>query len=135
MSSEVKQDVGKRRLDLLPWDALDLVGDVLTYGINKYPTPKENWRVNSTQEDIGRYRAALLRHLSAKAQGEAVDPESGLLHDAHIATNALFILALEKKYSQPVEAELLPAKLNMSETAVKVLKKVPVCSPNDSIPF
>ena len=56
MSSEVKQDVGKRRLDLLPWDALDLVGDVLTYGINKYPTPKENWRVNSTQEDIGRYR-------------------------------------------------------------------------------
>ena len=95
---EVKQDKDKRRLDLLPWRALDLVGDVLTYGIKKYPNPKENWLVNSTQEDIPRYRAALLRHTSARAQGEIFDKESGLPHDAHIATNSLFILALESKY-------------------------------------
>jgi len=98
--SEVKQDQGKRRLDLLPWKALDLVGDVLTYGIKKYPNPEENWLVNSSEEDITRYRAALLRHLSARAQGEINDPESGLPHDAHIATNSLFILALEAKYER-----------------------------------
>jgi len=98
MSSEVKQDKGKRRMDLLPWKALDLVGDVLTYGIAKYPEPKNNYEANSSEEDIERYRAALLRHLSAKAQGELLDPESGLPHDAHVATNALFILVLEAKY-------------------------------------
>ncbi len=56
--TSVKQDQGKRRLDLLPWDAIDVVGDILTYGINKYPKPKENWRVNSSKEDISRYKAA-----------------------------------------------------------------------------
>jgi hypothetical protein len=85
-------------MDLLPWDALDLVGDVLTYGIIKYPKPEENWRVNSKEEDIPRYKAALLRHFSAMAQGEIIDEESGLPHMAHISTNSLFILALEKKY-------------------------------------
>ena len=96
--TSVKQDHGKRRMDLLPWSALDSVGDVLTYGKKKYPKPEETWLVNSTQEDISRYRAALVRHLSAKAQGEVFDVESGLPHDAHIATNSLFIIALEKKY-------------------------------------
>lgn len=95
---EVKKDKGKNRLDLLPWDALDEVGKVLTYGINKYPLPKENWRLNSTKEDIPRYKAALLRHFSANEQGEELDEESGLPHMAHIATNALFIIALEKRF-------------------------------------
>lgn len=98
MSSEVKQDLGKRRMDLLPWDALDDVGDILTYGINKYPKPEENWRVNSKPDDLKRYEAALTRHLSAHMQGMKLDEESGLPHMAHIATNALFILALSKKY-------------------------------------
>jgi hypothetical protein len=71
---------------------------VLNYGIKKYPLPAENWRINSTKEDVSRYKAALLRHYSATAQGEIVDPESGLPHMAHIATNSLFILALEKQF-------------------------------------
>ena len=96
--TEVKQDKGKNRLDLLPWDAIDEVGKVLTYGVNKYPKPEENWRVNSKPEDIKRYKAAILRHFSRIEQGELVDPESGLEHMAHIATNALFIIALEKRF-------------------------------------
>lgn len=100
--TEVKQDKGKLRLDLLPWDALDEVGKVLTYGVIKYPNPEENWRENSKPEDIKRYKAALLRHYSAMSQGELVDPESGLAHMAHIATNALFIIALEKQFSPKV---------------------------------
>lgn len=103
MSSEVKQDKGKLRYDLMPFDALDEVTKVLTYGINKYPKPEENWRVNSTKEDIARYKAALLRHMSEEMQGRHFDSESNLLHMAHIATNALFIIALIKKYSIPSE--------------------------------
>ena len=96
--SPVKQDAGKLRYDLLPFDAVDEVVRVLTYGISKYPDPKENWRVNSSEEDIKRYEAALLRHMSSYMQGENEDPESHLPHMAHIATNALFIIALRKKY-------------------------------------
>ncbi len=99
MSEAVKQDLGKRRLDLLPWDAIDKVGDILTYGIKKYPSPEENWRVNSTKEDIKRYEAALTRHLSEHMQGNKLDEESGCTHMSHIATNALFIIALEEKYN------------------------------------
>lgn len=100
--TEVKKDKGKLRLDLLPWDAIDEVGKVLTYGVNKYPKPEENWRVNSKPEDIKRYKSALLRHFSALEQGEKRDIESGELHMAHIATNALFIIALEKQFSSKV---------------------------------
>ncbi len=113
--TEVKQDKGKLRLDLLPWDALDEVGKVLTYGVNKYPKPEENWRVNSRPEDIKRYKAALLRHFSALEQGELVDPESGELHMAHIATNALFIIALEKQFDK----ELLMLSGTVMEKHIK----------------
>lgn len=96
--TEVKLDNGKRRMDLLPWDALDEVGNVLTYGVNKYPNPEQNWKVNSTKDDIKRYKAALIRHFSKMEQGELYDEESGCLHSACIATNSLFIIALEKKF-------------------------------------
>lgn len=104
VTTDVKQDQGKMRYDLMPFDALDEVALVLTYGVKKYPRPEENWRVNSTFEDIARYKAALLRHYSAMAQGEVYDmgtpekPGTGRPHMACIATNSLFILALEKKY-------------------------------------
>jgi hypothetical protein len=95
---QVKQDSGKLRYDLLPFDAVDKVVEVLTYGIKKYPLSEENWRVNSSKEDISRYEAALLRHMSSHMQGDKIDEESGCSHMAHIACNALFIIVLEAKY-------------------------------------
>lgn len=98
--SKVKDDKGKLRLDLLPWDALEEVGKILTYGIKKYPHPEENWKVNSTKEDIPRYEAALLRHMSKHMQGELLDEESGLPHIAHAVTNGLFIISLMKRWGE-----------------------------------
>jgi hypothetical protein len=98
--TEVKLDAGKLRYDLMPFDALDEVAKVLTYGIMKYPKPEENWRVNSTEEDIKRYQAAMLRHMSEMMQDRPLDAESGLHHISHIATNSLFIVALLKKYGK-----------------------------------
>jgi hypothetical protein len=99
-NNEVKYDKGKRRMDLLPWDSLDMVADVLTMGEAKYPSTNEgvNWLVHSKKEDITKYKSALLRHYSAMEQGEIFDTESKLPHMSHVATNSLFILALEKKY-------------------------------------
>jgi hypothetical protein len=96
--TQVKLDSGKLRYDLMPFDALDEVAKVLTYGIKKYPKPEENWRVNSTKKDIKRYMAAMLRHISELKQDRPFDSESGMHHLAHIATNSLFMIALCKQY-------------------------------------
>lgn len=106
LNTPVKQDLGKLRYDLLPFDAVDEVVRVLTYGIKKYPKPEENWRVNSSKEDIKRYEAALLRHMSEYMQGNYMDEESGLPHIAQVATNALFIISLRKKYGCLVKQKL-----------------------------
>ena len=100
INTSVKQDSGKLRYDLLPFDAVDEVVQILNYGISKYPKPEENWRDNSKPEDIKRYKAALLRHLSELQQGRTHDKESGLHHMAHVACNSLFIIALLKKFKE-----------------------------------
>jgi len=87
-SYERKFDQGKLRYDLLPWDSVEQVVDILTYGAEKYDA--ESWQL--VDDANNRYFAALLRHLIAWKQGEITDEESGRLHLAHVATNALFLL-------------------------------------------
>lgn len=84
-----KFDGGKPRWDLLPFDALDAVADVLHYGAVKYAA--RNWEKGM---DWGRLLAAALRHLAAWARGQNVDPESGKHHLAHAACCVLMLLAL-----------------------------------------
>jgi hypothetical protein len=89
----MKFDGGKPRWDLLPFDAVAKMVDVLTVGAAKYTA--ENWRL--VPDANARYFAALLRHLSAWKQGERDDPETGLPHLAHAGCCVLFLLALELK--------------------------------------
>lgn len=88
----VKHDVGKLRLDLIPPEAMRAMGDVLTYGADKYGD--RNWEKGISAD---RVYAALLRHLLAWREGEATDPESGLPHLAHALTNAGMLVALERR--------------------------------------
>ena len=87
-----KHDTNKPRMDLLPFDALVEVAKVMAVGAEKYGD--DNWRL---VEPATRYEAALLRHYAAYKSNEVNDPETGLPHLAHMATNALFILARSKK--------------------------------------
>jgi hypothetical protein len=93
-SSGMKYDGGKARMALLfdgcP-NALEAVGQVLTFGAQKYAA--HSWQ--TVPEGDERYKSALLRHLLAVGKGEVIDPESNLHHLAHAACNALFILELE----------------------------------------
>ena len=91
MTNGIKHDGEKIRMDLLPFEALEAVAKVLTYGAKKYAD--NNWQKVDCAD--ARYRAALLRHFCADQKGEKTDPESGLSHAAHMATNALFILWFE----------------------------------------
>lgn len=87
----LKYSAGKRRMDLLPWDAIDQVADVLTRGAEKYGD--RNWESGFAP---GVLEAALLRHMSDHLQGEVLDrdnPEQTNL--ACVAANALFLLAFQ----------------------------------------
>jgi hypothetical protein len=91
-SSGVKHDAGKLRLDLIPPEILRALGEVLTHGADKYTD--RNWERGIA---LDRVYAALLRHLLAWREGEAIDAESGLPHLAHALTNAGMLLTLDKR--------------------------------------
>ena len=89
MNTAVKHDAGKPRMDLLPFDALWEVGEVLDYGARKYS--ERNWERGMSW---GRLMAAALRHLGLWASGADRDAESGHRHLAHAACCVLMLLAL-----------------------------------------
>lgn len=81
-----KLDAQKNRHSLLPASIDDIIA-VMEYGAGKYGD--NNWR---TGMDYSRCFNAAMRHLWAYWRGETNDPESGLPHLAHAATNCLFVL-------------------------------------------
>src|SRR5438067_4266124 len=85
----IKLDAGKPSLwrgtiGLFP-RALREVAAASDYGASKYSW--DNW--TKVPEGFARYSDALVRHLAAESTGEASDPDSGLLHAASVARNAL----------------------------------------------
>lgn len=75
--------------------ALEAVADVGTFGANKYT--RLGWA--SVPNGEQRYTDALMRHL-LKGQREAIDPDSGLDHLAHLAWNCLAVLELRLREAQ-----------------------------------
>lgn len=87
-----KHDENKLVLSLIPPKAIIGLGEVLTFGAQKYPF--ENWKhVPDAQR---RYKDALLRHYYAYELGEKLDPESGLSHLKHMLSNIAFLVSLEE---------------------------------------
>lgn len=89
---EIKKDVGKNRLDLIPVECIDAIGKVLTFGAEKYFD--SSWRQGI---NYSRVYAATQRHLQA-FWGEApdIDEESKLSHLSHAFCNLAFLLAYEE---------------------------------------
>lgn len=89
----VKVDAEKPHPSYVPVSLINAVMAVREYGNAKYHDP-HNWK-NVEPE---RYHEALLRHVLAIWNDPyAVDPESGLPHLAHIATNVAFLLEMENE--------------------------------------
>lgn len=91
-----KFDQAKPDYTLLPWDAVEQIVKVLDFGARKYD--RNNWKHVDNAEN--RYLAAAFRHLSAYAQGEVNDSETGLSHLAHAGCCLLFLMALANEEKQ-----------------------------------
>lgn len=93
-SGSVKYDGGKSPIyrgviSYFP-NAISAVAAVSSFGASKYAW--KGW-IN-VPDGFNRYSDAMVRHLAYEGQGEDVDPDSGLLHAAHCAWNALARLEL-----------------------------------------
>lgn len=82
-----KLDANKTRWDLVPWEVIEGVAEVMTFGANKYS--KNGWKC--VPEGRDRYFAAMMRHYVAMRDNKHLDPDSKLHHWKHFVTNAVFI--------------------------------------------
>ena len=91
-----KDDSSKPDVDLVVGSfasALLEVSKVGTFGARKYS--RDGWKTVEDGED--RYTSAMLRHYFDEKCGLEFDEESGLLHAAHLAWNALARLEFKIK--------------------------------------
>lgn len=84
----VKFDEGKVDWTLVPFEALEDMAKVLTFGAKKYDS--WNWTTGGGFKWT-RVLASCLRHIFAFMRGEDVDPESGISHISHAQCNLLFL--------------------------------------------
>ena len=86
----MKYDGGKPRLALVPSAAIKAIGEIMTYGADKYE--EDGWK----RVEPWRYRDALMRHLVEYLdKPTSRDEESGFPHLWHMITNAAFLCELE----------------------------------------
>lgn len=86
----------KLRWELLPLEDVEDIVRVYTAGAKKYGENK--WQ--DLPDGIRRYKAALLRHLVEFDKGNEIDEETGSLHLAAVAWNAIAMLHISKKTKQ-----------------------------------
>ena len=98
LDQQAKADQGKPHPSYVPVALIEGVMAVMEYGNQKYHAP-DNWK----QVEPERYHQAMLRHiLAAWNDPYKIDPESGLPHIAHVATNIAFLLEMKEEESEAV---------------------------------
>lgn len=95
MEQSVKNDYKdhKLRWDLLPLKEIEDIVKVYTAGADKYGPNK--WQ--DLPDGYNRYKGAMLRHLMEYEKGNIVDEETGCLHLAQVAWNAIAMLYCSKQ--------------------------------------
>jgi len=91
-----KFDNGKANWSLIPFEVLEKVAEIYTFGAKKYS--KNNWKKVKNYKE--RYFSALMRHLVAYKTGEKIDPESGFSHLVHAVWNTISLLWYEMHKSK-----------------------------------
>lgn len=87
-----KDDQDKVRMELIPPELLEAVGDILTFGAAKYAD--RNWEHGMKWS---RPFGAMMRHMWAWWRGEDKDPETGRSHLWHAGCCIAFLIAYEAR--------------------------------------
>lgn len=86
MNEGTKHDQGKPELALIPANAIEVVGAVMSYGAKKYGNHNYLGGISYL-----RLLSACLRHTFSFIRGVDLDEESGLPHWAHAAACLLMV--------------------------------------------
>lgn len=81
--------------------AIEAVASISAFGASKYAW--KGWE--QVHDGVNRYSDAMVRHLLSEGKGEVLDKDSGLLHAAHCAWNALARLELILKENENNETK------------------------------
>lgn len=115
---------GKPRMALIPPFAEKQIARVLTKGAAKYTVKKEdgtvvkgdhNWKKGLPWTEVG---DSMKRHFNAWLSGEDFDPETGELHMAHVAVNAIFLTEyqhIRPEFDDRYRVEIPPVALDIDE--------------------
>ena len=79
--------------ELLPLEDVEDIVAVYTAGAKKYG--KDRWQ--NLPDGYNRYKAAMLRHLLEHEKGNWTDSDTGCIHLAQVAWNAIAMLHIEKQ--------------------------------------
>lgn len=85
------ESAAKPRWELLPWDAVEEVVEILTFGAKKYED--NNWARGARW---GRYMRAAISHITQWWRGEDLDPETGKSHLAHAVCCIIFLMEYQR---------------------------------------
>lgn len=88
----LKDNHGKNKLELILPEWIEGIGEVLTYGANKYKP--NSWQ--NVENGIDVHYGAAMRHIVAYRKGEYLDKETNLPHLYHAVSNLLFIINHEE---------------------------------------
>jgi hypothetical protein len=91
-SEGVKYDAEKNRLELIPPEAIEGLGEVLTFGAKKYAD--RNWELGMKWS---RVFGATMRHLWSWWARKDKDTETGLSHLKHALCCIAFLIAYEER--------------------------------------
>lgn len=86
----MKYDSGKPQLSLIPPAALVEIAKIMGFGAQKYGP--NNWREDGGNTEWSRTYSSIQRHLNSFWDGEDTDPESGMNHLAHAATQIIILM-------------------------------------------
>ena len=85
-----KDVTGKVNPLLIPFEATKAFSVISDYGFKKYGN-RDTWMHSEPEEGVSRYLAAGARHAIKAAQGEEIDPESGIPHVYAVLWNAAVV--------------------------------------------
>lgn len=107
MNESIKNDYKdhKLRWDLLPLAEIEDIVKIYTAGADKYGPNK--WQ--DLPDGYNRYKGAMLRHLMEFEKGNPIDEETGCLHLAQVAWNAIAMLYCSKQNNKSKQDQMLEA--------------------------